>query len=246
MNRLFTLPFIILLLLFGCQKPQEKVLRIAVSANMAFVMKELSNTYTEKYGIPCELIIGSSGKLSHQINNGAPYDVFISADMKYPTLLYEQDRTTSSPKIYTYGTLVLWSTKHDDLNEINMLNNTKIEKIGVANPKTAPYGIAAMSVCADALSKSTIKDKIVFGESISQINQYIVNQAVDVGFTSLFIVNSEAMKNKGHWIKVNPSLYRPIAQGGVVIKNNQEEIAEEFLNWMLNDEGQKIINGYKE
>ncbi|ANQ48082.2 molybdate ABC transporter substrate-binding protein [Flammeovirga sp. MY04] len=245
MNRLYNIFLIITLFLSSCQS-KEQPLRVAVSANMAFVMKDLSAEFTKKYNIPCELIIGSSGKLSHQIENGAPYDVFISADMKYPNHIYEKNLTTSPPKIYAEGVLVLWSKKLKSFHSEDILNSDQVEKIAVANPKTAPYGIAATMACSEILSKRNYQKKLVYGESISQVNQYVINQATDIGFTSLFVVQSPEMKDIGFWLKVNPSLYRPIYQGAVVIKDNNEELGERFLNWLLHEEGKDIINTYNQ
>ena len=95
--------------LFACQKTSADKLHIATAANMQFAMQDIADAFQEKSGLACEIVIGSSGKLTAQIKEGAPYDVFVSANMKYPEALYQAGLTTSSPKVYALGQLVLWS-----------------------------------------------------------------------------------------------------------------------------------------
>src|SRR5665213_3535065 len=126
------------------QAEKEKpTLNIAVAANMRFAMQEISKAFTNKTGIVCNLVISSSGKLMAQIKEGAPYDLFISADMKYPNELFKAGFASAQPKIYAYGKLVMWSMINGLKPSFDMLKNSKIIHIAIADPKTAPYGEAA-------------------------------------------------------------------------------------------------------
>ena len=125
---------------WGCvSKPSEK-LRIATAANMRFAMTALIDTFTIKTVIKCEIVVSSSGKLTAQISQGAPYDIFVSADMKYPKELYRQGIAKDTPQVYAYGKLVLWSTSGELKPDIEILSDKSVKRIALANPKTAPYG----------------------------------------------------------------------------------------------------------
>ncbi|AZQ61753.1 molybdate ABC transporter substrate-binding protein [Flammeovirga pectinis] len=232
---------ILVVLLTNCTSENNNKLQIATASNMQFVSKKLCEAFTQETNIECEMIVSSSGKLCAQIISGAPFDIFISADMKYPEILFNENKTLGRPKIYTQGKLVLWSLKDTLFNTLDILKNNNVKHICIANPVTAPYGIAA----AETIKKkfgNTINQKIVKGESISQTNQFILSKAADFGFTSLFIVNSDFLKNKGKWIMVEDSLYQPIKQGIVTIKGDRVKLAQQFEQFILSEKGQKIID----
>ncbi|MBB6460912.1 molybdate ABC transporter substrate-binding protein [Flammeovirga kamogawensis] len=232
---------ILIVLLTNCTTENSNKLQIATASNMQFVSQKLCEAFTQETDIECELIVSSSGKLCAQIISGAPFDVFISADMKYPEILYNENKTLDKPKIYTKGKLVLWSLKDSLFNSLDILESNAVKHICIANPVTAPYGIAAAETIKNKFGNS-INQKIVKGESISQTNQFILSKAADFGFTSLFIVNSDFLKNKGKWIMVEESLYQPIQQGIVTIKGNNIALAQQFEQFILSKKGQKIID----
>ncbi len=249
-SRSLLLYFFSLLLLVSCQQKHDprhdQKLTIAVSANMHFVMQELSQAFTKQTGIYCDLITGSSGKLTSQIKEGAPYDIFVSADMTYPTILFDTGFTHKKPKVYAYGTLVLWSFIDSTHPSLTLLENPKIQHIAMANPKVAPYGIATQEVLKKHLLYSKIKDKLVFGESISQTNQFIVSQSAQIGFTAKSVVLSPQMKGKGNWIELDKMDYAPIAQGIVMLKHQKERLknAEKFYNFITTERAHKILTDF--
>ncbi|MGB0525178.1 MAG: molybdate ABC transporter substrate-binding protein, partial [Flammeovirgaceae bacterium] len=196
--------------LLACSDASSTKLTIATAANMQYAMRELTQTFTAQTGIECELVISSSGKLSAQILADAPYDVFVSADLKYPTNLFEAGKTLTPPKVYAYGKLVLWSL-HDEFEpNMDALQFSSIRKIAIANPRLAPYGKAALEALQHLQLYEQVQDKLVFGESIAQTNQFIASQAVDCGITAKSVVLSPKLKSVGKWIAVDPASYTPI------------------------------------
>ncbi len=244
-KRLYLLGILIILSI-SCKQKQDSKLTIAVASNMQFAIKELSKTFTEQTGIVCDLVISSSGKLTAQIKEGAPFDIFVSADEKYPTELFETGFTNGAPKIYGYGKLVLWSMYQDINPSLDILNTPSIRYIAMANPKTAPYGIASVEVLKKHNLYKEIQDKLVYGESISQTNQFIVSKSAEIGFTSKSVVLSSQIKNKGKWIPLSEKDYSKIAQAVVIIKQTYrtQKKAEKFYNFLSSISAKKILENY--
>src|SRR4051794_30187824 len=196
-------------------------LHIAVAANAQFVANKLKEAFKKETGIDAALTISSSGKLTAQIEQGAPFNVFLSADMKYPEELYSKGLTTGKPQVYAYGALVLWTLKDIKLaSDLSILSNSNVLKIAIANPKLAPYGEAAVQALTKQNLLSGVRQKVVYGESIAQVNQYLLSGAADVAFTAKSVVLDSAVSNKGKWVEVNPKWYSPIAQGVVIIRQS--------------------------
>ncbi len=230
----------------SCQSASEERLTIATAANMQFVIKELTRSFTETYGIPCQTIVGSSGKLTAQIMEGAPFDVFVSADMKYPEELFDNGLTTAGAKIYAYGYLVMWSMTDGIDPTLDQLTGSKVRHIAMANPKTAPYGRAAAEVLNRSHLYEPLAKKLVFGESIAQTNQFITSGAAEVGFTAKSVVLSPAMEGKGSWKMVDTSMYTPIEQGVVILKNrvSRRKEAEKFYNFLISEKSREILHQF--
>ena len=168
-------------------------LKVAAAANLQSIIKVLGADFTKRTGIEIEPIIGSSGNLSAQITNGAPFDLFLSADMSFPQKLYDAGFATAKPVVYASGSLIICSTKNLEFdNWERMLLTPAIKKIAIANPAIAPYGKAAEEALTLKGIASEIKSKIVQGESISQVNTYITTGNVDVGFTTQALVKDLA------------------------------------------------------
>lgn len=228
----------------GCKQTDTQTLNIATASNMQFAMTEIARSFTKQTGIKCNIITGSSGKLTAQITEGAPYDVFVSANIKYPEELYKNGFTITKPKIYGYGKLVLWSTIHKKPN-LSILLNDDIEHIAIANPTTAPYGEAAISVLKKVGVYEKIKNKLVYGESISQTNQFIISGAADIGFTAKSVVLSSKIKNEGNWISIDEDNYIPIGQGIVLLKNSgRKKQSEQFYTFLFSDQAQNILKKF--
>lgn len=243
-KKLLKLVFSLLILAVttSCQQSSDK-LTIATAANMQYAIMALEQAYERQTGTEVEIILGSSGKLTAQIEQGAPYDLFLSADSKYPLFLYEKGLSTAPPKVYAQGELVLWTSKEVKNISLANLNTENVKQIAMANPKTAPYGKAAEELLSNLDLEEKLKSKLVFGESIAQVNQFISTKTVDLGFTSksTVIANPE-----GAWVSVPDSLYLPILQSFVALKNERgmKAQAQAFTDFLLSEEGQKILNKF--
>ncbi|MEO6001147.1 MAG: molybdate ABC transporter substrate-binding protein [Chitinophagaceae bacterium] len=230
---------------------QSQPLRLAVAANAQFVVKALQADFKTKTGIETQVIIGSSGNLTTQIKNGAPFDMFLSADMDFPNNLYKEGFGTAKPKEYALGSLVVCSNQNLDIKNWRLLlTGDDIKKIAVANPAVAPYGKAA----EEALRYYALWDKsllkLVFGESISQVNTYITTGAVSLGFTTEALIYEYPGKDKLTWVKVDENVYGKIRQGLIVLnysrKGNYEK-AMKFFNYISSPAAKDILKkfGYR-
>jgi molybdate transport system substrate-binding protein len=234
-------------ILFTSSTFQEDKTIVAVASNAQFAMKEIERDYERETGKQVELIIGSSGKLTAQIKEGAPFDIFLSADMEFPQALHKEGLTISEPKIYGYGTLVVWTLKDFDLLNVNAILLPEVKTIAIANPNVAPYGEAAISVMRYYKLYEKVESKLVYGESISQVTQYITSKSADIGFTAKSVVLSPEMKGKGKWMDIDKKAYPAIAQGAVLLKRSSErnkEGAEHFYNYLYSEKAKKIFKNY--
>jgi molybdate transport system substrate-binding protein len=193
--------------------------------------------------------VGASGKLTQQIMNGAPFDLFISADKAFPQNLADHHFTLQPPKVYAQGLLVLWSAKPaiQPAKDLKLLLGAPIKSIAIANPKTAPYGSAAEFILKKYGLYNSIATKLVTGESISQTSQFIVTQNADIGFTAKAIVISKEMKGKGKWVELNTADYPPIEQSAVLLKHaqqNNQAVAKKFYDFLYSAKAKAIYNKF--
>jgi len=221
---------------------------VATAANVQYPLREIVQLFQKKYpDNKVRLVVSSSGKLTAQIERGAPYDLFLSADMKYPEYLYKKGLTLGKPKVYGEGILVLWSMKGIPLREkgIGVLVMEKVKRVAIPNPRNAPYGRAAVEALKNTGLFEEVRKKLVYGESVSQTTQYIFKKLVDAGFTSKSVVLSPKMKGKGVWIEVDSSLYSPIYQGVVILRRAAgKKAAMDFYNFLFSEEAKKVLKKY--
>lgn len=245
MKKLVVLPLLLILLGLGCKQGHQTKLLIATAASAKFPMNKLIEEFTKKKGVECELIVSSSGKLTAQIIEGAPYHLFISADMKYPNVLFEK-KLSNEPTIYAYGKLVLWTANKNINPSLDGLTKEEIKHIAIPNPKIAPYGEVAVEVLKYYNIYDKVEKKLVYGENVSQTNQFILSGAAELGFTSKSTVLSDEIKGKGNWIELPRASYSPIAQGAVMLKstNKLETTAQAFLDFLSSSEGQAILEEF--
>jgi len=230
-----------------CSALYSNTINIAVAANVSYAIDSLIAEFNITHpDTKVNVTLGSSGKLTAQIIHGAPYDIFMSANMKYPNALYEKGKSKTEPKIYAFGKLVLWSMVDSLKPSLNLLLHKNIKHIATANPKTAPYGIPTEEVLKHYKLYDSIKNKLVYGESIAQTNQFITTKAAEIGFTSKSVVLSPFIKGKGNWIDIDEQAYAPIKQGIVIIKNTSTSIdkKEKFYNFLFSKKGQDILNKF--
>ncbi|HJV52925.1 MAG TPA: molybdate ABC transporter substrate-binding protein [Noviherbaspirillum sp.] len=236
------------LLLFLAGSAQADTLTVAVAANVQYAFEELQVEFKKETGHDLKPIYNSSGKFTAQIMNGAPFDIFLSADMDYPEKLHLQGHTATPPQVYAYGALVLWTMNDLDLGAWQrVLAGPTVRKIAVANPKTAPYGRETMRALAHLGLEQSLAPKLVYGESIAQTNQYIHSKAADAGFTAKSVVLAPLMKGQGKWIELPKGAYQPIAQGVVVLKHGQQtdpKLAQQFHDFVFSAKSRAILERY--
>jgi len=194
------------------------------------------------------LLYKKSLKKLTQIEHGAPYDIFMSANMKYPNKLYENNIAVTKPIVYAQGTLALLSNNQRSFKHgINLLQSKLVKRIAIGNPKTAPYGVATVEALKNANILKDIKNKIIYAESISQTVSYTII-AADVGIvakSSLYSPKLKKFHKSVHWIEVEKSLYTPINQGIVILKRAEsDKNVQAFYNFVLSKKGQNILEEF--
>jgi molybdate transport system substrate-binding protein len=224
---------------------QEAVL-VAAAADLKFAMDSLISAFSATNpGIPIKASYGSSGNFFSQISNGAPYDLFFSADMDYPRKLEEQHLTLTAVKPYAIGQIVLWSKKLDPAKEkMNSLLNSSITKISIANPAHAPYGKRAQESLVYYKLYDQVKDKLVFGENISQAAEYVTSGAADIGIIALSLASSPAMRDQGgkYWL-IPAEAHQPLQQGYTLLQHAKGNAgAEKFSDFVGTPKAISILN----
>lgn len=223
-----------------------QTIKVAVAANLQSVIKVLGDDFKKRSGIAIEPIVGSSGKLVAQITNGAPYDVFLSADMDFPQKLTDAGLTEQAPVVYALGSLIICTTQNINLKNWDKLIATdKLGKIAIANAAIAPYGRAAEEAMTKLNLLDKVKPKLVYGESISQVNTYITTGVASAGFTTQSLVMDPANTTKLNWQRIDPKTYAPIQQGMVLLKKTMDKTsAEKFYRYMLSSPAKSILKKY--
>ena len=224
-------------------------INIAVAANVSYAIDELKSEFKKQHpDIKVKVILGSSGKLTAQIKNGAPYGLFMSANMKYPDALYADKIAITKPVVYAQGTLAFLSIKKQDFSlGFKLLQTKNIKRIAVANPKTAPYGIATKEALINANIYKNLKAKFIYGESISQTVSYTVT-AADIGIiakSSLYSSKMSHFKEGLNWISLDTKLYTPINQGIVLLKYaKKSKDYKAFYDFILSPKAKEIFKKY--
>jgi molybdate transport system substrate-binding protein len=212
-------------------------LKIAAAADLTFAFKDVGARFEKQTGNSLKLTYGSSGNFFSQIQNGAPFDLFFSADVSYPQKL-EAASLAEPGTVYDYarGKLVIWvpnASKLDLSRGLSVLLDPGIRKIAVANPQHAPYGAAAVAALRHDGIYDKVKDMLVLGENISQTAQFVQSGNADVGLLALSLALAPAMKTSGHYVEVPASDYPPLIQAGVILKSSgNKELANQFLKFL--------------
>ena len=228
---------------------QAGELTVAAASDLNFAFKELVPTFEQQTGKHVKLTLGSSGNFFSQIQNGAPFDLYFSADIAYPRKL-EKAGLTVPGSLYPYaiGRIVLWTGNgsHLDLSKgLEILLEPTIKKIAIANPKHAPYGRAAVAAMEHAKVYERVKDKLVLGENISQAAQFVESGAADVGIIARSLALAPLMQAAGHYWEIPADAHPPIEQGAVMLMGGKnQESAKAFLSFIQGAEGQAIMTRY--
>lgn len=224
-------------LLTGFTATAAEKVAVAAAANLTYVLKPIDAAFeAANPGSKVEVTIASSGNLVAMINQGAPFDVFLSADLDYPSKLVESHHAVEATQVtFAYGKLVLWTTRPGlDLSSIPaVIRDPAVHKLAVANPRTAPYGEAAEQVLAKLHLSDVAADKTIFGENISQTAQFVASGNADAGFVALSLVLAPTLKDRGRWIEVPATMHTPLGHAGILTaRGAQSALAKRYLDFL--------------
>jgi len=223
-------------------------IKVAVASNFYPAMKEIALQYELKQSQSSEnhkiiLISGSSGKHYAQIINGAPFDIFFSADKVRPILLEKKGISESGSRFtYALGRLVLWSPLDGFVEKEEQLYNNELRFLAIANPKIAPYGVAAREALISINLWEDLQSKLVRGENIAQTFQFVNSGNAKLGFISYSQLMNPNYPVVGSFWEVPQSMYKPIEQQAVLLKKSS--LAKDFLSFIESDESLNIISKY--
>ncbi len=235
--------------LLPAQAPRQ--VRIAAASDLKWALEEAKQAFErDTPSVTCTLTFGSSGNFYNQLTQKAPFDLFLSADIAYPTRLVEQGFGLKGSLFpYAIGYLVLWVPKASPIPVetlgMKAVLHPAVRKVALANPKHAPYGRAAEAALKSAGLLGGVKDKLVLGENIAQTAQFIQTGNADLGFIALSLGSSPAMKDQGRCWAVPASLHPAIEQGGVILAWAQDvEAAQAFRAFLTGPKGVAILSKY--
>jgi molybdate transport system substrate-binding protein len=222
------------------------VVRVAVAANFTDASRSLAKVFRESTGHNLKISYGSTGKLYAQIEHGAPYDIFLAADTERPNrAIGEGLAVAGSQFVYARGKLVLWSAKTGLFKDGEaLLRYGSFNHLAIANPKTAPYGLAAQQLMQDLGIWDELQARLVRGDSIAQAFQFVATENAEIGL----VANSQVRGWKGNpgstWV-VPEALYQPIDQAAVLLYRAKENpAAHAFLGFLKTDQAHKVIKSF--
>ncbi|PYT79273.1 MAG: molybdate ABC transporter substrate-binding protein [Acidobacteria bacterium] len=228
---------------------EQDVLRVAAAADLKFAMEDLSKEFEHETGTKIDVTIGSSGNFFAQIQSGAPFDLFFSADMEYPKRL-ESAGLTEPGTLFEYarGQIVIWTPPDSPVAVAklgwNGLLDSRVQKIAIANPALAPYGRAAVSALQKAGIYEQVKGKLVYGENISQAAQFVQSANAQAGIIALSLALSPGMK-KGTFWQIPAEMHPPIEQGAVMLKGAKNKTAAlAVLSFMKSPAGKRTLENH--
>ena len=235
---------------YGQDKQGSGQLVVAAAADLSSALKEVADNFEKKSGVNMQLSFGASGALTQQIENGAPFDIFFSADMDYPRqLITANEADPATLYQYAVGKLVLWVPDDSPLDVehkgMDILLDPSVKKISIANPQHAPYGRAAVEALKHAGLYDRVANRIVMGENVSQAAQFAESGNAQAGFVALAHVKAPSMKGKGKYWEVPQDYYTPLAQGVVMISHSpHKKEAQEFLEYIRTKEAAETLRKY--
>ncbi len=243
----------ILLNLSSARAQEKKVgpeLVVAAAADLSTALQQIGDAYQKKTGVKVKLSFGASGALTQQIQNGAPFDLFFSADMDYPRQLIASG-AAEGKSLYQYalGKLVLWVPADSALDVehkgMNILLDASVKKIAIANPQHAPYGRAAVAALQHAGVYDRVAARLVLGENVSQAAQFVESGNAQAGFLALAHAVAPGISGRGKYWIVPADAYPPLAQGVVVLSQSQhKKEASEFLEYIKTKESTELLRKY--
>lgn len=248
----FGLMLVCMALILPRAESEDREIRVAAAADLTAPLQELAASYQERTGVVVKLSFGASGALTQQIQNGAPFDIFFSADMDYPKQLIASGQADGSTLYrYAVGQLALWVPNDSPLDVehkgMNALLDPSVKKIALANPQHAPYGRAAVAALKHYGLYEKVSDRLVLGENVSQAAQFVESGNAQAGFVPLAHAVAPAMQGKGKYWIVPADAHPPLDQGVVLISRSphqHQEDARTFLGFVKTEEAAGVLRRY--
>ena len=226
-----------------------ETLTVAAASDLQSALPAIASQFEKDTGQKVTLTFGSSGNFFTQVQNGAPFDVFLSADIDYPRRL-ESSGHAERGTLYEYATghLVLWTRTDSGIDVrggLTVLADTRVRRIAIANPEFAPYGRAAVAALRHEGLYERVQIKFVLGENISQAAQFAQSGGADVGLLALSVALSPTLKDSGTYVDIPESWYPPIAQAAVVLTSSrQKPLARQFIDHLKKLDSVRILQAY--
>lgn len=239
----------VLVLLSGVELCPAQEITVAAAADLQFAFQDVAARFHKDTGYNVKLIFGSSGNFFTQIQNGAPFDLFFSADIDYPRKL-EAVGQAEPGTLYQYATgkIVLWARKESKLDlssGLRVLLDPRIHKIAIANPQHAPYGRAAVAALRKEKIYDQVADKFVLGENVSQTASFVVSGSAEIGIIALSLAVAPSLKEKGEYVEISTDGYPTIEQAAVMLKSSQQkEVARRFLAYLKTPPILELLKSY--
>jgi molybdate transport system substrate-binding protein len=239
----------LLFLVAGAVVAFGQEITVAAASDLQFAMPELVRHFEQQSGARVKVSYGSSGNFFAQIQNGAPFDVFFSADESYPQKLEAAGLTAPGTlQRYAKGKLALW-VRNDSKLDLNqgprVLLDSQVRKIAIANPSHAPYGRAAVAALQSEGLYERVKERLVLGENISQAAQFVDTGNADIGVIALSLAKAPSMSAKGRYAPIAESSYPAIQQACVVLKGSkQQQVARRLVEYVMSAEGQDVLRQF--
>jgi molybdate transport system substrate-binding protein len=235
--------FLVAVFSFVCALPAiGQTLRVAAAADLEPVLPPILKQFEQATGIHADATYQASAVLTTQIQNGAPFDLFLSADLAYPKRLIDAgladtagSADSSTPMVYARGTLVLWTRKDSHLTpSLDLLRSPDLKRLAIANPERAPYGRAAVAALTSLQLYEGLKPRLVTAENISQTAQFVDSGNAEAGLISLTSALTPRLLASGNYFVIPRNLYPPIEQGTVIIsKTAQRAEVHRLLDYLL-------------
>jgi molybdate transport system substrate-binding protein len=236
--------FILLVFSVGCRAPATAEVTVAAAADLTPAFEEIGRAFESEHKTKVVFVFGSTGLLTRQIENGAPFDAFAAANVSYIDQLEQKGLIVPGTKnIYARGRIAIWTTANSPLKleKIQDLLRPDVTRIAIANPDHAPYGQAAREAFQSAGMWDTVKPKLVYGDNIRQTLQYAETGNVEAAIVALAL----CVQSNGRWVLVPEELHQPIDQGMGVIKGTKnEQAARAFGDFVNSEKGREILKKY--
>ncbi|MDR5683631.1 MAG: molybdate ABC transporter substrate-binding protein [Armatimonadota bacterium] len=229
--------------------PPPAGLLIAAAADLRYAFEELGTSFRARAGVPVTFSFGSSGQLAHQVEHGAPFDVFFSANEAFVQHLAEHGHILrDTVQLYAVGRVVVWVRRSSELaveRGMDVLLDPRVRYVAIANPQHAPYGEAARQALVRAGVYARVRPKLVYGDNISATLQLVQSGNADVGVVALSLAIAPAVSRQGRYWLVPASLHDPIRQAaGVVTRSRRQVQARAFLSFVNGPQGRPVMRRY--